>query len=216
MRFIDLTGQKFNRLTVLRQVPNQKWTKWECRCTCGKIVQVRSCHIISGNIKSCGCWNIEAVIKRETKHGFASRGKKIKEYNIWQAMKSRCLNPNNCHYHNYGGRGITIWLEWMHDFEQFYKDMGPRPSDDHSIERINNDGNYGPLNCRWATREEQQRNTRQNRLLTHNGETKTITDWAADLNTKQSTLQGRLRRGWSIEKTLTTPILSTWSRHKQK
>lgn len=212
MRFIDLTGQKFNRLTVLSQVPNQKWVKWECRCDCGKIVEVRSCHIISGNIKSCGCWSREVAAKRETKHGLGH----VVEYSIWLGMKARCGNPNNDHYYLYGERGITVCPEWVSDFGQFYADMGPRPSNKHSIDRIDNNGGYCKENCRWTTRDVQNRNTRQNRILSHNGEAKTITDWAADLNTKQSTIQGRLKRGWTIEKAVTTPVLTTWSRHKPK
>ncbi|HEY9737554.1 MAG TPA: hypothetical protein V6D06_14770 [Trichocoleus sp.] len=121
-------------------------------------------------------------------------------------MKSRCHNPNNAAYDRYGGRGIVVCDRWRESFENFYADMGPRPSEQHSIDRINNDGNYEPGNCRWATDKQQSRNTRRNRLLTYNGETLFLDEWAERLSISKHTLQTRLWRGWSVEEAFETPI----------
>ena len=121
-------------------------------------------------------------------------------------MKTRCTNPNHEAYHNYGGRGISICDEWMNDFQAFYDwAMANGYSDDLSIDRIDNDGNYCPENCRWATDKEQCNNQRSNHLITYNGKTQTIKQWAADLGIKRVTLQARLTRyHWDVEKALTT------------
>jgi len=120
-------------------------------------------------------------------------------------MKSRCNNPNNVSFDNYGGRGISVCGRWD-KYQNFISDMGNRPTLKHTLDRIDNDGNYEPSNCRWATRKEQQRNRRTNHIIEFNGESKNITDWSNDLGIKLTTLIGRLDRGWSIEKTLTTPV----------
>ena len=114
-------------------------------------------------------------------------------------MRGRCNNPNNEDYPNYGGRGITVCERWMHYFENFLEDMGRRPSLKHSIERIDNNGNYEPLNCKWATKKEQNRNKRNVRSLTVNGVTKLICEWGDGLGVKSHTILGRIKRGWSLE-----------------
>lgn len=119
-------------------------------------------------------------------------------------MKGRCLNPRHMSYKNYGGRGITVAAEWL-DFATFYKDIGKRPSPAHTLERVDNDGPYAAWNCKWATRPEQARNRRSNHLLTHNGETMTITDWGLRYHVSPTTINGRLSKGWTIEEALTTP-----------
>jgi hypothetical protein len=119
-------------------------------------------------------------------------------------MKQRCQNPNNPSYHNYGGRGIKVCERWF-SFENFISDMGMRPTNDHTLERINNDGNYEPSNCKWATRTEQARNFRSNRMLEFNGEKKCISAWAKELGLTHDSISRRLRRGWSIEEALTKP-----------
>jgi len=122
-------------------------------------------------------------------------------------MKNRTTNSNNKSFHRYGGRGIKVCNRWSKSFENFIKDMGQRPTKNHSIDRIDNDGNYTPVNCRWATKKEQSNNTKTNRFITFNHETKTIAEWARKLNINYVTLLRRLSNlNWSIEKSLTTPV----------
>lgn len=128
---------------------------------------------------------------------------KTPEYRIWCNMKERCYSPTNNRFHTYGGRGIRICGRWINDFETFYKDMGPRPSPKHSIERIHNDGNYEPSNCKWATRLEQANNTSTNRHLAHNGETHTLAEWSRITGMKVPMIWQRLRRGWPVSEALT-------------
>ena len=137
------------------------------------------------------------------KHGQTSNGKRTSEYRTWSAMKDRCNNNNDKGHRMYGGRGISVCKEW-HDFRNFFKDMGKRPPG-MSLERINNDGNYEPDNCKWASLKEQANNKTSNRLISFYGTTKTISEWCDCLNIAYGTLHNRLILGWSIRKTLTTP-----------
>ena len=146
----DLTGMNFGALTVIKRAPNKNGcVAWRCSCSCGKIIDIRAYELVKGQ-KSCGCQNI-----RNYKHGMY----KTKIYNIWKLMISRCGNPHNPNYSNYGGRGITVCEEWKKSFINFHKDMG-NPPDGMSLDRIDNDGNYCPQNCKWSTQVEQSRNTR--------------------------------------------------------
>ena len=126
------------------------------------------------------------------------------EWYIWRSMRNRCNNVRNPYYHNYGGRGIKVCYEWNQSFTNFYTDMGPRPSDKHTIERKDNNEGYNKNNCRWATKEEQRRNTRRNKIIAYNGEKLCVNDWARKIGIKAVTLQKRLYSGWPIEKALTT------------
>lgn len=137
----------------------------------------------------------------------------IREYWVLAGMKRRCYNKNEKAYTNYGGRGITICDRWLNSFLAFYEDMGARPSPKHSIERIDNDGNYEPSNCRWATHQEQANNNRWNKPITINGITKNIERWRRDLSLPNSTYQNRINRGWSIEKALLTPRMTQYSKY---
>lgn len=125
-------------------------------------------------------------------------------YRIWQNIKDRCRNPNNPHFHNYGGRGITLHPEWL-KFPAFLAAVGPRPYPSATLERMDNDGSYAPGNVRWATRKEQARNQRKNRLLTVGGETKPLAAWAEDVGLRPSTIHYRLRTGMSDEAAVLTP-----------
>lgn len=134
----------------------------------------------------------------------------------WSAMIARCCSPSHTSYADYGGRGVAVCERWRHSFSNFLEDMGDRPSERHSIDRIDNNGNYEPSNCRWATTREQRRNSRQNRLLTFNGETLIVSDMAAKYGLKTHSLFTRLRLGWSLEKALLTPIDKNWRKHKTR
>ena len=126
-----------------------------------------------------------------------------REYISWQTMKARCYNKNNDHYKNWGGRGIAVCDKWKNSFENFYEDMGKRPAGT-TLDRINNDKGYSPENCRWATMKQQENNRRNNHLITYNGKTMTISQWSERLNFKKHIIGERLKRGWSVEKALTT------------
>ena len=163
MKYIDRTGMTFTYLTVLERVPNKTGIRvlYKCICKCGKIVNVQSGNLVSGDTKSCGCRKIEKSIERNLKHGAS----KTIEYSSYLSMIRRCMSKKHCSYKNYGGRGILVCKEWLNSFENFYKDMGPRPSKNHSIDRINVNGNYTKENCKWSTRSEQQKNKRRNKIF---------------------------------------------------
>jgi len=157
MKRLELIGKKFCRLTVMGfdRISKHGHTMWRCRCACGKETIVMSGDLTSGKSKSCGCLKKERAHEINTTHGMCG----TPEYTAWQGMLKRCYNPNNTSYKNYGGRGISVHERWLR-FENFYDDIGPKPSPDHSLDRIDNDGNYEPSNIRWATRTEQNRNQR--------------------------------------------------------
>lgn len=136
------------------------------------------------------------------------------EYATWRRMKTRCYNPRFEGFQNYGGRGIKVCDRWRNSFANFIADMGPKPSPKHSIDRIDNDGNYTPTNCRWATRELQSNNRQVNHYLTHNGKTRGISAWARDLGCSPNAITMRLARGWSDEMALTIPINKSEARKR--
>lgn len=205
-KFIDLAGQKFGRLTVLERAENKgKSVVWLCRCDCGQETKVTPNHLKSGHTKSCGCLHIECAVNQGHKN--ATHGMKgTRLYKIWGGIKTRCLNCNDAHYKDYLGRGITICDEWKNSFENF-RDwaMSNGYREDLTIDRIDVNGNYEPSNCRWATQEEQQNNKRTNHLITFDGKTQNIKKWSIETGIRSSTIGERLKRGWSIEKALTTP-----------
>lgn len=153
--FIDHTGVIYGRLYVKYRVENKgKHVCWFCECSCGGTVIVSSSNLVSKHTQSCGCFQIERTVSTQTTHGMRF----TVEYNIYYGMKGRCYNKNDHKYPIYGGRGIIICKRWLESFENFYNDMGNRPSKKHSIDRIDNDGNYTPDNCKWSTQSEQQSN----------------------------------------------------------
>lgn len=203
--FKDLTGQVFNRLTILERAENDKHggAMWKCLCECGNITTIRGAHIKNGRIKSCGCLNKEI---RATPKYFTHGLSKSPEYTTWYSMKARCYNPKTRGFEHYGGRGISICKKWKNSFISFYKDMGQRPSAKHSIERINNEEGYSPENCCWATQQEQNNNMRRSHKITVRGQTKTMSEWAHSVGINKATLYSRITCGWSPEKAIFTPI----------
>lgn len=191
-RFIDMSGLQYGRLRVTGIAGRDRNKKlfWECACDCGAACVVQGSKLVSGHTQSCGCLHADERKSR------AIHGKwRSPEYHTWGDIKQRCHNPACKDYAAYGGRGITVCQEWRESFDVFFADMGPRPSDSHSIDRINNDGHYEPSNCRWATAAQQNRNHRRNRNLTVDGVTLCIADWARRTGLATTTITDRLHRG---------------------
>jgi hypothetical protein len=199
------TGHKYGRLTVqsFACVKHRK-AYWNCLCECGEKVTVIGTSLRNGGTKSCTCFRIDETVRRSIKHLHSIAGAKTKAYTTWSNVKSRCTNPKSSHFEHYGRRGIKMCARWIDSFENFLEDMGDRPPG-MTIERINNDGDYEPGNCRWASHKEQMNNTRGNRFLTFNGITKTISQWAISIGLHPNGLAKRLERGWTLQLALTTP-----------
>lgn len=204
-KLIDLTGKKFGRLRVVNRADDYISPKgyvavnWLCKCDCGNTPIVRGCNLKSGLTKSCGCEKVDHPT--QLKHG----GKGTRLYKIWKSMRTRCNNPNDKNYRYYGGRGISICREW-NDFKAF-KDwaMTNGYGDNLTIDRINNNGNYCPENCRWADSTTQANNTRRNHFIEYNGERHTLSEWSRITGISYQKIKDRINKcGWDIKKALTT------------
>ncbi len=193
MRKIDLLGQRFGRWLVIEEAENttRGTAQWKCLCDCGNVRIVRANDLRQGKSISCGCYNTEVC----TTHGMTHHPL----YRAWQNMKERCTNPNIPNFKNYGGRGITVCERWMNSFEAFYEDMSPTYKKGLSIDRRDNNKEYSPENCRWATQTEQCNNTRNNRTYELNGEIGTLTNLCRKYGHNYEKIRGRLRLGWNIE-----------------
>lgn len=176
-----------------------------CRCDCGNTKIFSTRHLISGQMKSCGCNKSKAARDRATKHGLSETSL----YKTWLSMRGRCHRPTEQSYKDYGGRGISVCDEWRNDFQAFAAYVGAKPTQLHSLDRIDNNGNYEPGNVRWATRIEQANNRRSSTAVEFNGQVKTLTEWSESTGIHPYTIHTRIRDlGWSIEKALTTPARS--------
>jgi len=189
---VKVHGDKFD-YTKVKYEKSQR--KVEIICKKHGIFQQRP----NDHLSRCGCPECK---KEKISDARTTHGKRFsKEYKIWRSMKERCYNQNNKRYHRYGGRGITICDRWLNSFENFLSDMGEKP-EEYSIDRIDNDGNYCPENCRWATRTEQANNRSSNNLLTIHGKTMTLSEWCRDTGQNHKTVQTRLSRNWTPEEAI--------------
>lgn len=202
--FIDLTGQKFGRLTVIK-LSNEKQKKtllWECKCDCGGAKIVIGISLRIGRTQSCGCIAREVLIKRNSSHGLSN----TRIYEIWSGMLKRCNNPNSKAYKNYGGRGIMVCERWL-NFSNFYEDTKVGYSDDLSLDRFpNTNGNYEPTNFRWATTEQQANNKTVNHFIEHNGNRLTVAEWSKETGLPYRVIMGRLLNGWDEKEAITQPV----------
>lgn len=196
----SLIGETYGKLTVIEEAkdsPKRKYQRcWLCKCDCGNYTIVTTCDLHSGNTQSCGCQ------KNKPKHGMA--GTRI--YRIYQCMKQRCKNPKNTNYKSYGGRGITVCVEWDKSFESFYNwALSNGYSDNKELDRINVNGNYSPDNCRWISHLEQCSNRRANVFVTIEDETHTLSEWARKVNIDPRTIQGRYQKGIRGQELISPP-----------
>lgn len=203
----DIMGQRFGRLVALGPINRTPRGEimWLCQCDCGKTTNVRRNHLTTGNTQSCGCLKTDILITRLTTHG---KGRNIL-YKLWSRIKQRCTNPNHPRYADWGGRGIGADNKWLDDFGAFYDHIITLPNfgrDSYTLDRIDNNDGYFPGNVRWASKTQQSRNSRHIHLLSHNGKTRCLTEWAEEVGINAKSLTTRLRAGWSVEKALTTPV----------
>lgn len=207
-KFQDLTGKKFGKLTVISRAEDyikptgKKIIQWDCLCECGNETIVRGEYLKSGHTKSCGC---DKSISHSITHGQTN----TRLYKIWISMKERCYNPARNNYYLYGGRGITICDEWL-NFENFYHwSIDNKYSNELTIDRIDNDLDYSPSNCRWVTNREQANNKRNNRIIEYNKERHTLEEWSRITGIASNTIRMRIDKyGWDIGKALFCPIKS--------
>lgn len=198
-KFIDLTGTRFGQLVVVSLWPERRKSNnnilWKCQCDCGGITKASSGDLKIGKYKSCGCKG------GAYKHGWTG----TKEHQAWRDMLGRCYNPNAQKYADYGGRGITVCERWK-EFTNFIEDMGRKP-EGYSLDRINNEGEYSPENCRWTSKSQQNGNKRCSIRLLVNGEYVTLYDLSVSTGMSIEALRTRVKRGWSVERILTQPII---------
>ena len=203
-------GQKFGRLTVvkLQKIDKSKGSYkyyYLCLCDCGKYKTVRQDCLKTGSIRSCGCLHSEVARETQFKNKLTHGKSKSKIYKIWCGMLARCYNKNDHHYSSYGGRKITVSNDW-HKFENFYRDMGDA-SEGMTLDRIKNNESYSKENCQWASKKQQANNRRTSRLITFDGTTQTLSQWADSYGIKMHTLHSRINLyGWKIKDALTLPV----------
>lgn len=190
----DLTGQEFGRLTVIKRGTNDKESRamWLCKCECGNEKIIRGKDLRKGNTRSCGCLGLERRIASRRSHGFTE----TRLYSIWCDIKKRCYNPNSSSFVNYGGRGIEMCNEWLNNFSAFRTwSLEHGYEENLTIDRIDNDRNYSPNNCRWVTRKIQNKNTRRNIYVVIEGEELTLSELAEKHNVNYGAVKARYHRG---------------------
>lgn len=210
----DLTGMKFGKLTAIKKVGSNKNKQafWLCRCDCGNEKIILGSNLLNENTKSCGCYRVDCLIKRTTKHGKSNE----RIYIIWKLMKGRCNNRSGNNYKYYKERGITYCEEWE-EFENFYNwAINNGYSDDLTLDRIDVNGNYCPKNCRWVDRIAQANNTRRNKVIEYNGENRTLAEWSKITGISYSAISGRLKRGWSVEDSLSKKVNDNYWNGRKK
>ena len=196
-------GLIFGTLTVLGvgtpfQLKNgHRHSTSTCRCECGRVADFQNNNLKTGNTKNCGCLKASRIGNASRTHGATCGGKVSSEYSTWAMMIQRTCTATCKDYPLYGGRGISVCERWHNSFEAFLEDMGPKPSTRHSIDRINNNGNYEPGNCRWVTSVEQANNTRRNRRFMFYGKTMSLAQWCRISAVSPTLARTRLNRGWS-------------------
>lgn len=209
-------GQIFTRLKVIEFLGRGFSGKkiFLCECLCGKTKKVDIYSLISSNTQSCGCLGIEnrkiGTVKSCTTHGESRSVGKTGEYLSWLRMRERCKCKKGNRWHKYGGRGIKVCDRWLNSYENFLHDMGRKPTEKHSLDRINNDGNYEPSNCRWATNKDQSRNKTTTIYLTLGQTKKSLTDWCDLFKSNPTTIRCRLRRSWDINENLFCPPIEKY------
>lgn len=190
----DIKDQRFGRLIVLGFLLNKKW---ECLCDCGNVVQIKAKTLNNGHTQSCGCLQKEFAGNLKRTHGMTLTS----IYKTWRGIKGRCLNKNHHAFVHYGGRGITICDEWKKSFENFYRDMGEKPSKNHSIERIDNEIGYCKSNCKWILKNKQNFNKRNNIILKFDNQEKSLGEWCKELNLPYRVIHNRIYKlKWEVEK----------------
>lgn len=200
---INLIGLCFGRLKVINESSNRSiggGVMWECVCECGISKEILGASLRSGRTTSCGCYSRKRVTETHTNHGQSTRKGRSITYISWDAMIQRCTNKKCKYYDNYGGRGIKVCERWLNSFDNFYLDMGQRPSKKHTLDRFPNiNGNYELGNCRWGTSTQQSRNRRSNIWIEYNGEKLILTDWANKIGARLSIIRRSIQRGKSFE-----------------
>lgn len=207
----EVLGERFGRLVVVKRVPMENTTRkmYLCKCDCGKEIITSGTSLRIGASTSCGCYKVDRTKEVNTKHG----KKKTRLFKVWLSIKNRCSYTNGIGYKYYGGRGITVCDEWLHDFQAFYdwsmangykEEISPNGRNRWTIDRIDNNKGYSPDNCRWVTIEVQANNKTTNHFVEYNGEKLTLSQIAKRYNIEKSTLRYRLKYGWDIQKAVST------------
>ena len=208
MKRLNVLDNVYGRLTVVTDVSRlDRHRMVRCRCECGRITTVLVDSLRSGRTRSCGCWHRERAAAVAHVSSYRHGGHGTPEYAVWRSMKSRCLRSNDSHYRYYGGRGITVCDRWRYSFAAFWADLGSRPTPTHVLDRIDNDGHYQPSNCRWATPIESNTNRRTVKLITFQGQTRSVAAWERQFSMTRGRLRQRLSRHWSIDRALFMPSL---------
>lgn len=212
MKAIDIKGQRFGRLVAVEKSPNKRGrTAWKCVCDCGNEIIVTTTDLRRGHTRSCGCIHSERMHGNKMRETHGDTHTSL--YKTWSAMKQRTSNPKTINYELYGGKGVGVCEKWLkyENFKAWATENGYEEG--LTLDRIDGNGDYCPENCRWVDWETQQNNRCNNRLITFNGKTQTMSQWAREIGIKPRTLFARIdNKGWSIEKALTTPLMKHYGK----